>query len=85
MQSTRVRRPRHRLLVAVALAAAAGTLTAIAVAVVLVASNDEEDLAARVVLEEIRDRFPDYEIDEAGLQRTYQAHVRGFKVVPIAT
>ena len=42
-------------------------------------------LEARVVLEEIRERFPDYEVDESGLQRTYQAHVRGFKVVPIAT
>jgi cytochrome P450 len=40
-------------------------------------------LEARVVLEEIRERFPDYEVDESGLQRTFQAHVRGFKVVPI--
>jgi cytochrome P450 len=42
-------------------------------------------LEARVVLEEIRERFPRYEVDEAGLERTYQAHVRGFKVVPIRT
>lgn len=42
-------------------------------------------LEARVVLEEIRDRFPHYTVDEAGLSRTYQAHVRGFKVVPIRT
>jgi cytochrome P450 len=40
-------------------------------------------LEARVVLEEVRDRFPDYEVDEAGLTRTYQAHVRGFAKVPI--
>lgn len=33
----------------------------------------------------IRARFSDYEVDESGLRRTYQAHVRGFKVVPIAT
>ena len=42
-------------------------------------------LETRVVLEEIRDRFPHYTVDESGLQRTYQAHVRGFKVVPIRT
>jgi cytochrome P450 len=42
-------------------------------------------LEARVVLEEVRDRFPHYSVDEAGLSRTYQAHVRGFKVVPIRT
>jgi len=41
-------------------------------------------LEARVVLEEVRDRFPDYEVDEGGLTRTYQAHVRGFAKVPIA-
>ena len=40
-------------------------------------------LEARVVLEEVRARFPDYEVDEAGLARTYQAHVRGFAKVPI--
>ena len=40
-------------------------------------------LEARVVLEEVRDRFPEYEVDEAGLTRTYQAHVRGFATVPI--
>jgi cytochrome P450 len=41
-------------------------------------------LEARVALEEIRARFPDYVVDEAGLTRTYQAHVRGFANVPIA-
>ena len=40
-------------------------------------------LETRVVLEEVRERFPDYEVDEAGLTRTYQAHVRGFATVPI--
>jgi cytochrome P450 len=40
-------------------------------------------LETRVALEEIRARFPDYEVDEAGLTRTYQAHVRGFQNVPI--
>ena len=40
-------------------------------------------LEARVVLEEVRARFPDYEVEEAGLTRTYQAHVRGFAKVPI--
>lgn len=40
-------------------------------------------LETRVVLEEVRDRFPDYVVDEAGLTRTYQAHVRGFATAPI--
>ncbi len=40
-------------------------------------------LEARVVLEEVRDRFPDYEVVEDDLTRTYQAHVRGFATVPI--
>ena len=40
-------------------------------------------LEARVVLEEVRTRFPDYEVDEAALTRTYQAHVRGFAKVPV--
>jgi cytochrome P450 len=40
-------------------------------------------LEARVVLEEVRERFPEYAVDEAGLTRTYQAHVRGFATVPI--
>ncbi len=35
------------------------------------------------MLEEVRDRFPNYEVDEGGLTRTLQAHVRGFKTVPI--
>jgi cytochrome P450 len=40
-------------------------------------------LEARVLLEEVRERFPNYEVDESGLTRTFQAHVRGFKTVPI--
>jgi cytochrome P450 len=40
-------------------------------------------LEARLVLEEFRDRFPEYEVDEDGLTRTYQAHVRGFATVPM--
>jgi cytochrome P450 len=40
-------------------------------------------LEAQVVLEEVRARFPDYEVDESGATRTYQAHVRGFATVPI--
>jgi cytochrome P450 len=41
-------------------------------------------LESRIALEEIRARFPRYEVDAAGLTRTYQAHVRGFARVPIA-
>ena len=40
-------------------------------------------LEARVALEEIGARFPKYEVDTAGLTRTYQAHVRGFANVPV--
>ncbi len=40
-------------------------------------------LETRVVLDEVRERFPRYEVDEGGLTRTYQAHVRGFATVPI--
>ncbi len=39
---------------------------------------------ARVALEEIGKRFPDYEVLEEGLTRTYQAHVRGFASAPIS-
>ncbi len=45
--------------------------------------KDLARLEARVVLEEIGERFPRYEVEEAGLTRTYQAHVRGFATVPI--
>jgi len=40
-------------------------------------------LESRIALEELRARFPDYELVEEGLTRTYQAHVRGFATVPI--
>ena len=40
-------------------------------------------IETRVALEEIALRFPDYEVVEAELTRTYQAHVRGFANVPI--
>jgi cytochrome P450 len=40
-------------------------------------------LETRILLDEIRQRFPDYSVDESGLTRTYQAHVRGFATVPV--
>jgi cytochrome P450 len=40
-------------------------------------------LETRIFLEELRERFPRYEVIEAGLTRTYQAHVRGFATVPV--
>jgi cytochrome P450 len=40
-------------------------------------------LETQVALEEIAARFPNYEVDESGLTRTYQAHVRGFATVPM--
>jgi cytochrome P450 len=40
-------------------------------------------LEARVALEEFAARWPDWQVDEAGLTRTYQAHVRGFQNVPL--
>lgn len=42
-------------------------------------------LETRIALEEIRARFPHYEVDEAGMTRTYQAHVRGYVNLPIST
>jgi len=42
-------------------------------------------LETRVALEEIAARFPDYEVDRAGLTRTYQAHVKGYVNLPIST
>jgi cytochrome P450 len=42
-------------------------------------------LEARVALEEFRTRFPDYQVDQSGCTRTYQAHVRGFQNIPIRT
>lgn len=40
-------------------------------------------LETRIAMEEIHARFPDWQIDESGLTRTYQAHVRGFQNVPL--
>jgi cytochrome P450 len=40
-------------------------------------------LEARVALEELARRWPDWQVDEDGLTRTYQAHVRGFQNVPL--
>jgi cytochrome P450 len=40
-------------------------------------------LEARVALEELAARWPDWQVDERGLTRTYQAHVRGFQNVPL--
>jgi cytochrome P450 len=40
-------------------------------------------LETRIAVEEIHARFPDWQIDESGLTRTYQAHVRGFQNVPL--
>jgi cytochrome P450 len=40
-------------------------------------------LEARVAIEEIAARWPAWQVDEAGLTRTYQAHVRGFQNVPL--
>jgi cytochrome P450 len=42
-------------------------------------------LETRIALEEIAARFPNYEVDEAGLTRTYQAHVKGYVNLPIST
>ena len=42
-------------------------------------------LETRIALEEIAARFPDYEVDPAGLTRTYQAHVKGYVNLPIST
>jgi cytochrome P450 len=40
-------------------------------------------LEARVALEELALRWPEWRVDESGLTRTYQAHVRGFQNVPL--
>jgi cytochrome P450 len=42
-------------------------------------------LEARVAMEELALRWPDWQVDESGLTRTYQAHVRGFQNVPLVT
>ena len=40
-------------------------------------------LETRIALEELALRWPEWRVDEAGLTRTYQAHVRGFRNVPL--
>jgi len=40
-------------------------------------------LEARVVLEEMLGRYPDYLVDPSGLVPTRQAHVRGYSAVPV--
>jgi len=40
-------------------------------------------LEARVALEEVQRRIPDYEIDEAGLVRVHSTNVRGFAAMPM--
>jgi cytochrome P450 len=40
-------------------------------------------LETRVAMEELALRWPDWQVDESGLTRTYQAHVRGFQNVPL--
>jgi cytochrome P450 len=40
-------------------------------------------LEARVAMEELALRWPEWRVDESGLTRTYQAHVRGFQNVPL--
>jgi cytochrome P450 len=40
-------------------------------------------LEARVALEEVQARLPDYEIDPAGLVRVHSVNVRGFAAMPI--
>ena len=42
-------------------------------------------LETRIALEEVAARFPHYEVDEAGITRTYQAHVKGYVNLPIST
>ena len=42
-------------------------------------------LETRIALEEIAARFPNYEVDPAGMTRTYQAHVKGYVNLPIST
>jgi cytochrome P450 len=41
-------------------------------------------LETKIALEEIAARFPHYEVDESGITRTYQAHVKGYVNLPIS-
>jgi cytochrome P450 len=40
-------------------------------------------LETRVAMEELAARWPEWNVDESGLTRTYQAHVRGFQNIPL--
>jgi cytochrome P450 len=40
-------------------------------------------LEARVALEEVQRRFPDYEVEPAGIARVHSVNVRGFAALPI--
>jgi cytochrome P450 len=40
-------------------------------------------LEARVALEEVQRRFPDFAVDDAGIQRVHSVNVRGFASLPI--
>ena len=42
-------------------------------------------LETRIALEEVAALFPRYEVDEPGITRTYQAHVKGYVNLPITT
>ena len=42
-------------------------------------------LETRIALEEVASRFPHYEVEESGITRTYQAHVKGYVNLPIRT
>jgi cytochrome P450 len=42
-------------------------------------------LETRIALEEVAALFPRYEVDESGITRTYQAHVKGYVNLPITT
>jgi cytochrome P450 len=41
-------------------------------------------LESRVAFEEIAKRWPEYELDEAGLRRVHMSNVAGFSNVPVA-
>jgi len=40
-------------------------------------------LESRIAIEEFSRRFPDYQVDEAGVERVHMSNVHGFKRVPV--
>ena len=40
-------------------------------------------LESRIAIEELARRFPDYRVDEAGVERVHMSNVHGFKRVPV--